>query len=76
MSTLMQRRIGMLDYARGGWMHVYEICDGETVVASKTVTAITRHAAAVVAYTLPDGRSFASLADFIAAYVAQKAQAA
>jgi hypothetical protein len=72
--VLRQRCIAQLDMSRGGWMHIYDIVDGEEIVDSKTVTAISRNSAAVVSYTLGD-RDFRTVAEFMAAYRMQKAAA-
>jgi hypothetical protein len=72
---LTSRCVAFMDLAKGGWIRIYEIRDGEKIVGKKTMSAQTRGAPQKVVYAIGDER-FDTAKDFIAAYKRQQAEAA
>lgn len=64
-----QQATMFLDMAKGGYLQIYNVRDGEAVIGVKTVRAETRNAAVTTSYQLGDV-SFDNVAEFIAAYEA------
>lgn len=63
----LQRMSMMARMARGGYLHEYEIIDGNTVIGTKRVTAYSRNGLATSVWSRGD-RRFEKFNDFIAAY--------
>ncbi len=70
-----QRMHMMARIAKGGYMHVYEIADGDKVIGTKTIHAPTRSTPATITYALGNER-FNTAKEFIAAYEAKLGEAA
>lgn len=70
-----QRVTAFLDYAKGGYSHVFDILDSDKVIGTKTVLAETRSSPIQTIYAIGD-MTFDTAKDFIAAYEDERAHPA